>query len=253
MEPEAFVTLILEHLGATVTPIPRKEGKTPDFLVTISGVHYLIELKTKGEDSQREEARNQVLVGGGIAEDHDTVGRKNVISGVIAEAVRQLRAFDAEQVDFRLVWFLGWGRLRSLYYEQFESALYGTVPVADFGPGADQYHRPCYYFELNDFFRHRDILDGAIIWCDDSGRFLLNDLGQRYPAICTSPLATAMAAGCIDPRRKEQLGEAYYVDGDVDRRDDQAVIAYLREKYAKPRLIHIPMGYHGASVLAPRT
>lgn len=252
MEPEELVTLILEHLGAKVRRISREPSKTPDFIAQVGGVRYLIELKAKGEDSAREQQRGEVLGRGEIAEDHDTTGRKNVISGIVADAVKQLREFDAEPVDYRLVWLLGWGRLRRLYFEQFEAALYGTMTMADLGPGADQYHRPCYYFGLNDFHRHRDILDGAITWCENDGKFLLNDLGPRYPAIRNSPLAVTMAAGRIDPREKEQRGEAYYVDGDVDRRDEQSVLRYVREKYGRERLINIQMQYHGAAIRAPR-
>ncbi|NGP53250.1 hypothetical protein [Thioalkalivibrio sp. XN8] len=252
MEPEEIVVLILEHLGATVTRIPREPGKTPDFYAEIGGTRYLIELKSKGEDPIREAARNVTLGRGDIAEDHDTAERKNVISGLVADAVKQLRAFEARPVDFRLVWLLGWGRLRRLYFDQFEAALYGTTTIADFGPGADEYARPCYYFGLNDFHRHREVLDGAVIWCDNEGKLLLNDLSDRYAALRESALARAMAGGCIDPRDKERNREAYYIDGDVDRRDEGAVLAYLREKYGRNKLINITMQYHGAAVLVPR-
>jgi hypothetical protein len=252
MGPEELVTLILEHLGAHVRKIPHGEGRTPDFIATIGGARYLIELKAKGEDPEREVRRNEVLNRGEIAEDHDTVGRKNVIAGVVADAVTQLREFSSEPVDYRLVWLLGWGRLRKLYFDQFESALYGTTNIFDLGPGADQYTRPCYYFGLSDFFRHRDILDGAIIWCDENGRFLINDLSPRYDAFRNSPLAEAMAKGRIDPREKEKQGDAYYADGDVDPRNEGAVLQYLQQKYGKPRLMNIQMGYHAAAMAVPR-
>lgn len=252
MEPEQLVTLILEHLGAQVLKIPHAQGRTPDFIATIGGARYLIELKAKGEDPSREARRNEVLGRGEIAEDHDTVGRKNVIAGLVADAVSQLREFSSEPVDYRLVWLLGWGRLRKLYFDQFESALYGTTNIFDLGPGADQYTRPCYYFALSDFFRHRDTLDGAIIWCDESGRLLINDLSPRYPQFRSSPLAEAMSKGRIDPREKEAQGDAYYVDGDVDRRNEAAVLQYLQQKYGKPRLMNIQMGYHAAAMAVPR-
>lgn len=250
--PEEVVNLILEHLGAQVRKIPHAQNRTPDFIATIDGVRYLIELKSKGENPAREEERNAVLNRGEIAEDHDTVGRKNVIAGVVADAATQLRQFSSESIDYRLVWLLGWGRLRKLYFNQFESALYGTTSIVDLGPGADQYSRPCYYFGLSDFFRHRDILDGAIVWCDDSGRLLINDLGPHYPKIFKSPLAEAMAKGRVDPRDKENQGDAYYVDGDIDRRNEIAVLQFLQKKYRKPRLMNIQMGYHGAAFAVPR-
>lgn len=252
MGPEESVSLILEHVGAHVRKIPHGQGKTPDFIATIGGATYLIELKSKGEDPAREERRNEVLDGGGIAEDHDTVGRKNVISGLVAEAVDQLTQFTSDPVDYRLVWLMGWGRLRRVYFEQFESALYGTTNIVNLGSDADGFSRPCYYFGLSDFHRHRDVLDGAIVWCDNSGKLLINDLSPRYSAICGSPLATAMAAGRIDPREKERRGDAYYVDGEVDRRNEAAVLQYVQTKYGKPRLMNLQRGYHAAAMAVPR-
>ena len=252
MQPEQLVTLILEHLGAQVRKIPHASGRTPDFVATIQGVRYLIELKAKEEDPAREGRRNAVLSSGNIAEDHDTVGRKNVIAGLVADAADQLRAFSSEPVDYRLVWLLGWGRLRKVYFEQFESALYGATTIVDFGPGGDQSARDAYYFGLSDFFRFRDVIDGAITWCDNDGKFLVNDLSPLYPQIRSSPLAEAMAKGRIDPREREKQGKAYYVDGDVDRRNEGAVLQYLQKKYGRERLLNIQMGYHAAAMAVPR-
>lgn len=252
IQPEQLVTLILEHLGASVRKVPHANDRTPDFIASIGGVKYLIELKAKEENPAREAKRSATLDRGEIAEDHDTVGRKNVIAGLVADAAGQLREFSSESVDYRLVWLLGWGRLRRLYFEQFESALYGTTSIVDLGPSADNYSRDAYYFGQSDFFRHRDILDGAIVWCDESGRFLVNDLGPRYPKILQSPLVKAMANGRVDPREKEQQGKAYYVDGDVDRGNEAAVLQYLQKKYSRPRLMNIQMGYHAAAMAVPK-
>jgi len=248
---EQLVTLFLEELGATVRRIPCGRRKTPDFVAEIGEIRYLIELKTKFGDPVREKKRKNTLAEGRIAEEQDTTERKNVISGIIADAAEQLREFDAEPVDYRLVWLLGYGRLSSLYYSQFESALYGVATIADLGPDADRYTRPCYYFHLSDFYKHRDILDGAIISTIDSGKFLLNDLGSKYPDLRCSPLAKAMATGLIDPPEKENRGEAYYIDGDVERKDARSVLHYLQKKYGRSRLMNIGMNYYACTIEVP--
>lgn len=251
LQPEELVTWILESLGAQVRKVPHGSTRTPDFIVTIEGVRYLIELKAKEEDPVREGKRSETLKQGKAAEDHDTVGRKNVIAGLVADAAAQLRAFSAEAVDYRLVWLLGWGRLRKLYVEQCESALYGTTSIVDLDAGGDGYARDAYYFGHSDFFRHRDILDGAITWCDQHGKFLVNDLGSRYAQFRTSPLAETMAKGRIDPREQERQGKAYYVGSDVDRRNEAAVLEFLQKKYGRPRLMNIQLGYHAAAMVIP--
>lgn len=249
MDSETLARKLFEHFGASVQKLPEGETKTPDFLVELGGQRYLVEVKGKEPSAEKEAERESVLIAGNVAEDHDTVGRKNVVSGVIKEAVDQLEAATSYQEDFKIAFLVGTGRLAELYFEQFESALYGTVPVADFGPNADDYHRPCYYFDRSDFFRFRKILDAAVIWCGDSGKLLVNDHSERYSEFLNSSLAACLSGGLVDPRQKEKSGSAYYADGDVDRTDAEVVIAYLRKKYGKPKLIHIPMGYHGASVL----
>lgn len=250
MQPEQLVTLILEDLGAQVRKIPHAINQTPDFIASIGGVRYLIELKAKEENPVREKERTAVLDRGEIAEDEETVGRKNVIAGLVSDAAAQLRQFSSEPVDYRMVWLLGWGRLRKLYFKQFESALYGTTSIVDIGPGGGS--RDAYYFGLSDFFRYRDVLDGAITWYDDNGKFLINDLSPRYPQICSSPLAEAMATGRIDPREKERQGKAYYVDGDVDRRNEAAVLLYLQKKYNRPRLTNTQGYYYAADMSVTR-
>jgi hypothetical protein len=56
-----------------------------------------------------------------------------------------------------------------------------------------------------------------------------------------------MAKGRVDPQEKEKQGRAYYVDGDVDRRNEATVLKYLQMKYAKPRLMNIQMNFYSAA------
>ncbi len=51
---------------------------------------------------------------------------------------------------------------------------------------------------------------------------------------------------------RSKMGGAYVVDSDVNRKNEEAVMAFLREKYKSPKLMNIDMGWHAATIARAR-
>ena len=52
----------------------------------------------------------------------------------------------------------------------------------------------------------------------------------------------------VDPIELEKNGDAFLVDGDIDRNDSEAILQYLREKYKSNNMTNITMNFMSGTI-----
>jgi hypothetical protein len=234
---DAISAFLGDH-GFHVTQIPESEWRTADLLAT-RGERYLIEIKTKEDDPAAISERAQGLGAGQIVESGAPFTPQNTMSRIVRHGVDQLDAHAAQERDFCLLWLLAVGSDLESQYEQFLATLYGLTNVV--GPDSLPL-MPCYYFRESAFFRWRNVLDGAIVGTLDKGELCINSYSPRADAFKNSSLAGIFGTAVRDPRQREAEGRGYIADCDADRRDEQAILRYVQEKYGRPALMTMDLG-----------
>lgn len=240
----------LQEWGFEVADLPRvPNSRTADLLAT-RDQRYLIELKERQDDEARLSEAESRLKQGEIVETAEPAGYKNRTSGIICSGVGQLRSHQDLRRDFSLLWLHSSGEYPDVKMRQFWATLYGITNIYDLE--GDSYHRPCFYFHDSDFFRHRRYLDGAILTSiSGAAQLCINDHSARADTLRKSSLAEKLAEVLVDPAVDEAQGAGYIADTDIDRKDSDAVLRYLRRKYGRDMLDKIELGYMSFTGMAP--
>lgn len=245
MDYEPIVKRFLESLGYAVQKITEDESESPDFLVSDDQSSYVLELKTKFPSVEEIKSRRCVLDSGEIHLIHERVINKNRLSGIVKKAGDQLRRCQSGDL-LHLVWLLATGHLAELRMLQFEATLYGWSPIVSSQGSSD-----AFFFYNSDFYRYREILDGAIVSTESEARLLLNPLSPRYALLKASSLTKHLGSAVVDPVELESCGKAFIVDSDVDRADRDAVLSYLRGKYGVADIMNLTMTYLSGTIELP--
>jgi len=245
MDYELHTKRFFENLGYQAEKITEGNEKSPDFLIFDNESRYVVELKTKFASTEEIQNRHLILSSGKIHEIHETVNRKNLLSGIITKANKQLEKFNAENV-FKIAFLLATGHLAELRILQYEATLYGSTCMISSKGSSD-----CYFFYNSDFFRYRNSLDGAIVSTETEANLLLNPLSPRYNQFKNSSLSQLLGDAVIDPIQLERSGKAFLVDSDLDRNNKEQVLKYLREKYRIDDLMDLPMTYLSGTLFVP--
>jgi hypothetical protein len=224
------VRVHLERLGFTVERIKQARlAKRPDLLAVRDNTRMFVEVKARVQDSALRTQMETVPVG--ATESILTpLEKQNVLSSEVKDANDQLQAL-ASAGDLRVLWcradndlFVHGAR------EQIVSTLLG-IRVVDCARGGARGLMRCAYAGFADFYRFREI-DGAIVEKDGGLTLVLNQFSRRHAAFAGSHLCKSLPPEAIvDVARAAQDGLCYVVDGEVDRHDDQAVLAFLRTKH----------------------
>lgn len=222
--------------------------KRPDYKAWTDIETYLIEVKSREDDADEMQERENVLNQGDVYSEHKPLIRKNRVSGIIRSAYDQLKDYGKSEW-FKIAWLCATGNAQEAKFEQFKAALYGTTQVFDLD--GDDYHRACYFFRNSDFFRYRNVLDAAFVSTLTEVTLCLNPHSHKFEEIRSSALVGKLGSVVINPVASESVGDAYIVDSDVDRNDENAVLEYLREKYDKPKLNKIDLGWYLGTVKEP--
>lgn len=245
MDYEPIVKRFFDNLGYQVEKIPETDEESPDFWLYDDTSSYVLELKTKFPSTEELEKRKHQLYSGEIHNIHELVIGKNTLSGIIKKAKDQLESFRDENV-LRLVWLLATGHLAEPRMLQFEATLYGLEPIV-----SRDCTRYCFFFYNSDFYRFREILDGAIVSTESEAKLLLNPLSPRYAQIKSSSLPKHFGEAVVDPMELESLGKAFLVDNEVNRGDKEAVLQYLGKKYALENPMNITMTFLSGTIAIP--
>ena len=248
---KASSSQLLRQFGFAVTEIPKSEHvPTPDFHAEKGGMHFMIELKSREDDEKRLETERQTLKAGKVASKTETTNRTNIVSGIVRDAVEQLQDYSTPPGAFKVVWLHASGSDPELQFMQFRGSLYGLCDIFDMSEERD--NRVCYYFDFNDFFRYRTVLDGAMLTTDSQLQVCINDFSLNAEQFRGSTLVEAFRGGIVDPSELERQGCAYVADCDHDRRDKRKIIAYIQEKYGKQLLRDISLQKATAMIQVPR-
>ncbi|MBS0588533.1 MAG: hypothetical protein JSS37_11420 [Proteobacteria bacterium] len=252
MQQFSYAKTLLLHWGISIEDIPTsdiKQKKEADFLVKFDNAVVLIEEKTKGDDPTYLTQRTEELERGEIHSKTLPTSRNETLSGLVRDASHQLRSSSEKHHDFRLMWFTATGAHAEGKYEQFITTLYGRTNIMEMN--ADQ-HRCCYYFRNADFFRRAEVIDGAIVAYTDgkrlSAKLCLNSLSPRYEALKRSAVVKPFGTAVEDPSAQEADGTAFILDGDLDRKNEAALLAYLQNKYKTAPLMNIDLACTYASI-----
>jgi len=245
--------MVLDAWGASTEELPTSNKEESDWLATLGGFRLLIEEKTKLEDPERTAERTEALKTNEVFGTIVPLSRNNRLSGIIKKASSQLTSSGTTRDhNARIVWLTAVGFDGEAKYHQTFSTLYGTTKVFEIGKSL---MRDCYFFHRSDFFRFRSHLDGAVI-AFLSGEMVtmklcLNPYGERWQDLRDSPFASRFPAGPIDPIAAEASGTAFIADTDIDRKDSNAVLAFLQNKYRLERLMNIDMNMATAVEAVP--
>jgi hypothetical protein len=251
MSTEQLVARGLRSLGLDVRQLEVGPTKTPDLLVSDGTCTYLVEVKDKFPNPDSTQRRTEVLDHGGVWEEEADLAYQNSISKVIREGSKQLSCFDKEIIDFRLLWLHARHRHEDEQLIQFEATLYGTVDLIDLDEIAGSVMgRPCFFFTFSEFFKLKDVLDGAFVSTDERSLLCLNNLSPRFERLRSSRLCQVFQGVC-DPVDRERGGTAYIADCDLSRKDATAVLEYVKAKYRRPRLIEFEPTHYSAEMIVP--
>jgi hypothetical protein len=189
---------------------------------------YVFEVKERGPDDEYEAMYAQT----GQALAMEKLGRLNPLSRQVREATKQLAATPAPQDALRLIVSAAAqdNALSRAQEEQMHATVFGSVNVISPGLGGSAFGRPCLWFTFSEFFELRD-LDGVIVLLGPRCRLLVNSFARRVERLRCSGLYRTLGAAVVDPPRSEAAGHVLVADCDIDRRDEAAVLEYVKRKY----------------------
>ncbi|MCQ1056556.1 hypothetical protein LRP52_00560 [Photobacterium sp. ZSDE20] len=251
MDTEQYVKDILEnHFELTVEKIPETQTKTPDFFVTGEEEQYLIEVKRKEANPALEEAREEAFANDEMFEISQTIDTTNILQKVISNANKQIRAHAEGDELLRVIWVHCTGVAHEAIADQLITGLYGSETIVSFGD-SKQLSGNCYYFGHSQFYRYHDIDAVMVTNQNDSAILCLNNYSPRYERMKGSKLASKMTKGVRDPIVEAESGKALIVDGEVDRRNPEEVLRFLKDKYEEEKLMVMPMTHFEVHTAIP--
>jgi hypothetical protein len=229
------VQVRLINLGFNVDVIgEEQDAKRPDLLATKAGARMFVEVKSRVEDGALRPDMEAVPAGSTKVL-LTSLDKRNSLSAYIKQANRQL-AEVAGPDDFRLLWFRADdGPFVHDARDQIGATLLGIRKVlvkTVLGKNV----RDCLYAGYADFHRFRDI-DGVMIEVGGAIILLLNQFSPRATAFAASPISEAVSNSVFDATKPAKNDPFYVVDGDVDRKSDEAVLQFLRAKYSEDQFL----------------
>lgn len=250
---ESIAKQVLILIGAEVEEIPTSHKEESDWLATLDGLSLLIEEKTKIENPELFAARVNSIKSGQVHGTTTSLRPNRGISRIIHKAAKQLRSTSADRThDARILWFTSTGFDREAKDYQAFNTLYGATKVFDLDVSASL--RDCFFFHFSEFYKHPEI-DGAVLATFDGQdvtmRLCLNPYSDNWQTLRDSAFAAKLGAP-FDPIALEAKGLVLIADTNLDRRNSEAILEFLREKYGIPKLLNMDMNMASAVVGVPR-
>lgn len=250
----SFANQVLTLIGATVEEIPTSHKEESDWLATLDGFTLLVEEKTKLENPELAAARANSRNSGQVHGTTTSLRPNRGISRIIHKAAKQLRSTAADRThDARVLWFTSTGFDREAKDYQAFNTLYGATKVFDLDVSSSL--RDCYFFHFSEFYKHPEI-DGALLATFDGQsitmRLCLNPYSDNWQTLRDSPLAAKFGTP-VDPIALEAEGLVMIADTDLDRRNPEAILDFLRAKHGIPRLLNMDMNMASAVIGVPRS
>jgi len=255
---EVFAQRALEKMGLTVMKVAesRREGeRTCDFRAVDGVTIFWVEVKTRTGDAG---IRPELQVKDVVLRSRP-MGYSSRMASVISRAVTQLDALARREEGFEILWMMMRQPAEStLHFTQAVATVFGSEDILDWE--GDGVRRPCYFFKESSFFKHKSLDAMAVFGAEGSATLCLNPCSPRVTAFRGSAVFRFFdemgkkhgAQSVLDPEAAEKAGEAYIVDRDIPRRDPEAVMTYIREKYRLMKhAAHFTLDEHSAITLLP--
>ena len=252
---EKYVIGRLAEIGIRAEKLPRIHArKSCDLLAVDQHDRYLIEVKRRRSDETiqkllRDTGRTGLL--------HHPAGYSASTEKTMREAVKQLDAISIAGWPFKLIWFYIDPQFRdghTLALQVHDTAFGATNLVRMTTVGeASSVH--CYFFHRSIFHTHPQ-LSGVVLDTGSHVALLVNPFAKRLAEFRRTGFHLWFdkdEGGVVDPFRLEAAGVAFVADCAIDRRNEHAVLSYLKQKYELPRwgLFHLPMIHHSGFVSLP--
>ena len=235
MNTENLIKHVLEqNFSLQVEKISESDKQTPDFFAYDCKNTYLIEVKEKKGNLEKNNARKEAFSQDEMFTISEPLESKNILQNIIRKGQRQIKAHVTDELILRIVWIHYTGLTYDATMEQIHAGIYGSEIVAEFGKSNVV---SCYYFGFSQFFKYKDTLDAVMITGKKGeGVLCLNNFSPRYTSLQKSSFVKSMKVGVIDPNYEEGNGTAFIVDNDLDRSKPEEVLKYLQKKYKTEKL-----------------
>jgi len=230
LDDRADLREILKALGLTSADVSEADTKRCDLRAHDGeGENYLIEVKGFHDNADID----QTLQKGDVH-----VGKRSLVgSNVIEKAVQYaIKQFEATPTDDGALWLVALIN-RTVYgsdvtSKQIYGTLYGIRWIVHVDSAGQNVSRKCLFFSHSAFHRHPE-LDGAIVIDQGDVSFCLNDFGRRVERVRQSVLGRyfAQRGALNDAATLEASGGFLHADCCLDRKDEHAVLEYVKEKY----------------------
>ena len=250
---ESIAHRVLTLIGAQAEEIPTSHKQESDWLASLDGFSLLVEEKTKLENPESIAARVGAMDSGEVHGTTTSLRPNRGISRIIHKAAKQLRSTGADRThDARILWFTSTGFDRETKDYQAFNTLYGATKVFDLDVSASL--RDCFFFHFSEFYKHPEI-DGAVLATFDGHdvtlRLCLNPYSDNWQNLRDSSFALKFGTP-IDPVAQEAEGLAMIADTNLDRRNPEAILEFLRTKHGIPKLLNMDMNMATAVISVPR-
>lgn len=255
---ERFVRRWLGQIGITAEKVAEDQSRnTCDFRATDTSSLYWVEVKTRtGDQSLRLELRQK-----GEAYRQKTTGYAPTLAAIFDEATAQLASLSDKEPGYELIFVLCiHPEEADLAFTQVSATAFGSQDVLDL-EDLSSGSKWCFFFGESTLFKHKR-LDAVVTLDAPSGRFTMcvNPYSPRRAAFGATGLYRAFQKvadehkvdAILDPAALEKSGRSYWVDCSIDRRDEEAVLAYLKTKYALKRPKNIVFQQHSAYAVVER-
>lgn len=228
---EQLVKEHLQSLGLVVSKIKSStQGKTPDYLVSYEEEKFLIEVKNREKD----ENFNTLIESPYPGKESQELGYSNTISGIIEDGIEQLIEYDSDNKFLHILWCSTINLIHgNLVARQFVDTAYGLKNIEGYDKNNNFFETVCFYFGYNNFFGHRN-LDALVVQSPNKITLCLNSFSETINQFKTSALYNAFKKAdleIIDPKNLEENGGYFFMDTNIDRKNTNAVLAYIEEKY----------------------
>lgn len=229
---ENIVKKYLRSLELDVSRIKSSDsdGKSPDYLVSDKRNDFLVEIKSRDEDENFKSLLENPYPG----KESQEIDYNNTLSGIIRNGVKQLNNYDPDNENWHILWCFTAGLINSdLVARQFLFTSYGLKEVRCFDKKGNSFETGCFYFGYAEFYNHRN-LDALVIQSGTEFTLCLNPFTDLLDQFKETGLYKTFAKEkftVIDPKKLEKNKKYLFINSDIDRKDPNAVLEYIAEKY----------------------
>ena len=237
---ENYTRMIFESHGFSVMRLEPTDGiRCADYLGTKDSESFLVEVTDKSESDFLSNLLSEADIEG-IATGSRELAFSNLIDGILRDKEKQLEQTSMMYPDIpRVVWLSALNRDSRHILRCVKQTVYGLQTLAVPDASGEFNSKLCFYRNHSAFFKYQNI-DALILANKEGGILCINEFSNRSDMIRASKLDEMFPPESrVDPLDLEKAGKAYCVRGDIPRKDDKAVWAYLYDTYgARTSVMH---------------